>query len=971
MTASLHTLGAGASAGNYYTQDPYRETQNRDDYYAKDGGGRWWTSGESVVRDGAAVDLASFRDLCAGRDPRTGRSLVRGAGERHRAGWDITLTSPKSFSLLWASGGANQRAQLESIHAAAVTEALEFLRDEELVEVRLGAGGYRREAPTDLMVARFDHYTTRAGDPNCHTHCVLMNIAASQDGKHRTLEPERLFSWQVVIGSAFRTALAERLTRELGVSVRTAGQGQFEIRGIPEEVISAFSKRSAAIEAAISGDRGSASGAQKEIAALATRGAKADVPTGAALEARWRDELIPFEIDPWAAVRQAAITRVRAAEYEHDRDAEPDVMFDPPEIVGETPVARAASKLFRHQNVLDRKSLIEQALDEAALQGIGIAAVRAELADLEAQGQLLRLVANEREACWTTPGIASAEATLLRAADRPVAGARFRPEVVSAALAAAPMLSQEQRDAVSHVTGPDAAGVTVLEAGAGTGKTTTAKVIVQAAQKSGLTVIGLAPSWTAADELKASTGIETFAIDKWRYDLEHGRIPPLAADTVVLCDEAGMIGTRDLAFVLSTVAAAPNGGGSAILLGDRRQLASVAGASALRSVVDVLGRHATLAEVRRQQVPWQCAASTLMARGDVEAGLRAYARHNRIDLVSGAAASQARAIALWSEARARYGDMEVLIVTRRNRDAAALNHAAREVLRTEGAITGPNVEVQARDRENKAVLLSLARGDRIRFGEGLIRHGIRNGTRATIEAVGADAQGILKLRLRLDDGRVVEDAYGTLVREPVPGAQKQRSATLPRISHAWAGTAYSVQGKTAAASVYYGATASDARELYVGLTRHTQDAWLVVEHERLETSVRLRRNDARTKPSTAELHERLFVEARRHSEKVNVVDHIEDRAAFVQTGKLPPRRREAALDPRYEFEAGRALQAVLLEIGAHPRLLIRHLGQLRREAGRKISDRFTAIIDALRKPAPSQAPNRTRAPRRRGPEIDR
>ncbi|NEU15128.1 conjugal transfer protein, partial [Methylobacterium sp. BTF04] len=305
------------------------------------------------------------------------------------------------------------------------------------------------------------------------------------------------------------------------------------------------------------------------------------------------------------------------------------------------------------------------------------------------------------------------------------------------------------------------------------------------------------------------------------------------------------------------------------------------------------------------------------------------------------------------------------------RDAAALNRAAREVLRTEGAITGPDVEVQARDRENKPVMLALARGNRIRFGEGLIRHGIRNGTRATIEAVGADDKGILKLRVRLDDGRVVEDAYGSLVREQVPGARSQRSSALPRISHAWAGTAYSVQGKTAAASVYYGSTASDARELYVGLTRHTQDAWLVVERARLETSVRLRRNDAGIKPCTAELHERLFVEARRYAEKTNVVDHIEDRAAFVQTGKLPRPKREAAIDTRYEFEAGRALRAVLMQIGAHPRLLLRQLGHMRREAERKISDRFTAIVDALRKPVTGQTPNRTLAPRRRGQEIDR
>jgi conjugative relaxase-like TrwC/TraI family protein len=127
VTATLHALGCGASAGAYYTNDPYRETHNRDEYYAQDGGGRWWTQGAAVVRHGAPIVLESFRDLCAGANPATGQPLVRGSGAGHRAGWDLTLTAPKTVSLLWAAGDAEARAQLEAIHAAAVEEALGFL----------------------------------------------------------------------------------------------------------------------------------------------------------------------------------------------------------------------------------------------------------------------------------------------------------------------------------------------------------------------------------------------------------------------------------------------------------------------------------------------------------------------------------------------------------------------------------------------------------------------------------------------------------------------------------------------------------------------------------------------------------------------------------------------------------------------------------------------------------------------------
>jgi conjugative relaxase-like TrwC/TraI family protein len=285
MTASLHTLGAGRDAGLYYANDPNREARprSRDEYYIRDGGGVWWTTGETIVRHGAAIDKESFRDLCAGIDPRTGQRIVRGAGPKHRAGWDITFSAPKSLSILWMAGDEQQRATLHALHRAAVEDALRFLVDERLVEVRLGPGGYIREPAADVIVGRFDHYTSGEGDPNIHTHAVLMNVARSGD-KYRTLEPEKLFEYQLVLGAAFRTSLAHRLAA-IGFSLREAGRNQFEIAGLPQDTIEKFSKRSRQIEELVGRD---ATGAQKELAALATRGSKDEVPAGEILEARWK-----------------------------------------------------------------------------------------------------------------------------------------------------------------------------------------------------------------------------------------------------------------------------------------------------------------------------------------------------------------------------------------------------------------------------------------------------------------------------------------------------------------------------------------------------------------------------------------------------------------------------------------------------------------------------------------------------------
>jgi ATP-dependent exoDNAse (exonuclease V) alpha subunit len=164
----------------------------------------------------------------------------------------------------------------------------------------------------------------------------------------------------------------------------------------------------------------------------------------------------------------------------------------------------------------------------------------------------------------------------------------------------------------------------------------------------------------------------------------------------------------------------------------------------------------------------------------------------------------------------------------------------------------------------------LARGDnRNTYSlHNLPQFRIRNGTRGTIERIELDRDQS-KVAVRLDDGRLVDEPWTSLVREQT-GRVPPRP---PRISSAYAGTAYSVQARTSAAAVLYIAKPTDARETYVGLTRHRTGARIVVERDRLEAAVRKRQSDVRIVPSETKIRERLFTEARSYAEKANVADY--------------------------------------------------------------------------------------------------
>lgn len=164
--------------------------------------------------------------------------------------------------------------------------------------------------------------------------------------------------------------------------------------------------------------------------------------------------------------------------------------LDPPEIEGRGPIAVAASELFRHESVINRRELLLRALIEASFTGVGVEQVWTDLQLHEERGILCKLAGEQRAECWTAPSIAAVEASLLRAADRRDERDWFQSEAVEVAIRNASFLSHEQVQAVWFSANRD--GVVVCNSAAGTGKTTLARTIIDAARRSGLAIYGLA-----------------------------------------------------------------------------------------------------------------------------------------------------------------------------------------------------------------------------------------------------------------------------------------------------------------------------------------------------------------------------------------------------------------------------------------------------------------------------------------------
>ena len=217
------------------------------------------------------------------------------------------------------------------------------------------------------------------------------------------------------------------------------------------------------------------------------------------------------------------------------------------------------------------------------------------------------------------------------------------------------------------------------------------------------------------------------------------------------------------------------------------------------------------------------------------------------------------------------------------------------------------------------------------------------------------------MRFRLADGRAVERPWQEFARNVLPNGTNQ-----PRIVHTYAGTAYSVQGRTAAASVHYVGAATDAREVYVALTRHRQDVRVVVERDRLDAACRQRQPDPRMPPTATAIEERLFAEASQYGEKANVVDYVADRQLFTATGIVTSPEQRADRRASKLLEAARAVREALAVL--RPRDAVVPLWRLLERGRRLVPPLPSRLGETIRQM--QQARDQRRSPERE-PSIER
>jgi Ti-type conjugative transfer relaxase TraA len=348
------------------------------------------------------------------------------------------------------------------------------------------------------------------------------------------------------------------------------------------------------------------------------------------------------------------------------------------------------------------------------------------------------------------------------------------------------VLSGEQADALAHVT--DGRDLSIVVGYAGTGKSAMLGVARGAWEAAGYEVRGVALSGIAAENLESGSGIASRTIASMEHGWGQGRELLTARDVLVI-DEAGMVGTRQLERVLSHAAEA---NAKVVLVGDVKQLQAIEAGAAFRSIHERHGG-AEIGEVRRQREDWQRDATRDLATGRTGNALEAYRSQGMVHEAATREQARGDLIERWDRDRQAAPKRSRIILTHTNDEVRALNEAARERMRVEGGL-GDNVRLTVERGERR-----FASGDRVMFLQNERGLSVKNGTLGTVEQVSAQS-----MTVETDDGRSVRFDL----------------KDYNRIDHGYAATIHKAQGMTVDRAHVLATPGMDAHGSYVALSRH-------------------------------------------------------------------------------------------------------------------------------------------------------
>ena len=357
---------------------------------------------------------------------------------------------------------------------------------------------------------------------------------------------------------------------------------------------------------------------------------------------------------------------------------------------------------------------------------------------------------------------------------------------IAAAASEGLKLGSEQEAALRNISGNR--DLAIVTGYAGTGKSAMLRVARDGWEQAGYRVQGAALSGIAAENLESGSGISSRTIASLEHQWAQGR-EQLGTNDVLVIDEAGMIGSRQMERV---IAEAERRGAKVVLIGDPEQLQAIEAGAAFRSIAQ---RHGSveITEVRRQREGWQRDATRHLATERTGEAICAYEDHGHVHSAATRGDARTALIDRWDRDRQSAPEASRVILTHTNDEVGALNLAAREKLRAAGQL-GEEVPIRTERGERQ-----FARGDRIMFLRNERSLGVKNGSLGTLESVTSARMAVM-----LDDGRAV----ALDVKD------------YANIDHGYAATIHKAQGVTVDRVHVLATPGLDRHAAYVALSRH-------------------------------------------------------------------------------------------------------------------------------------------------------
>lgn len=763
-------LSLAKAAKDYYLRK-LGEISPGEDYYLRGGTATGWWRGSGATELGLAgtVTAEGLVRLFDGQHPGTGERLGRSLRRDGVAAWDVTFSADKSVSLLWALGDDETRSEVLAAFDEATSQALGYL--ESVASSTRGASKtpllddkgnpvfsedgtprFRVEtwpiATSGYVAASFTEFTSRADDPQLHTHVVVANKVKGVDGRWRAVDGRLLFRYQLAAGYLHEAVLRKELTERLGVRWQPVCNGMADIAGFTRAQIDAFSTRRRELEQWRL-DQGLAdTAAARQVAVLATRTPKTDRPLEA-LEVEWRRRALEVGLSDERLTRLMGDGR-RVAPVDsaslYDRLASSDGLtervstFELPDVVREVAAAlpeggtrdeiEALAEAFLHDGqVVSLPAILDSAaVDERHAPGklTVLPGVGAE------DGRTMRRGVSRQEQ-FSTVELLGTEQRIIEQATSGIGAGRWTApgRLVEARLRRQRHLTDEQAEMVRRFATTGNA-IDIGIGPAGTGKTAVMAVINQLAALTATPILGAALAGRTAAGLQAATGIPSATLTRLIGEGSRRGLPP---GVVVVVDEAGMVGTRQLAAVVGLVEAAS---GKLILIGDDRQLPEIGAGGLFRALATRLPV-AELTTNVRQYDQWERTALSELRNGSIHQAIGAYQQRGRLIIGPSRSDTTARAVADWYQHVTEAGELTSgLLIAYNNDTVSELNQHARTLLGASGSLTGETVE--AGERVFQA-------GDRILCRTNQSRLGVLNGDLGTVIAVD---QVRTSLTVRLD-----------------------------------------------------------------------------------------------------------------------------------------------------------------------------------------------------------------------------